>query len=60
VTFLFPKLKKVIKGTHFGDVEASKRAMTMKMKTIPGESFQESVNAWKKRMEKCIDLRETS
>jgi len=51
---LFPKLKEVIKGTHFGDIEATKRAMTMKPKVIPEESFLESINAWKKRMDKYI------
>jgi len=52
--FLFPKLQEVIKEAHFGDVEAIKRAVTVKLKEIPEESFQESINEWKKRMEKCI------
>jgi len=43
-----------MKGIHFGDVKAIKRATTMKLKVIPEESFQESINAWEKRMEKCI------
>jgi len=51
---LFPKLKKDIKETHFGDAKAIKRAVTMKLKAIPEESFQGSINAWKKRMKKCI------
>jgi len=51
---LFSKLKEVIKGTHFGDVEAIKSVETMKLKAIPEISFQEFTNAWKKRMEKCI------
>jgi len=51
---LFPKLKEVIKETHFGDIEAIKRAMTIKLKAIPEESFHGSINAWKKRMKKCI------
>ena len=54
--FLFLKLKEVIKGTHFGDVEAIRRTVTMKLKAIPKESFQGSIDAWKKRMEKCIRL----
>jgi len=40
---LFLKLKEIIKGTHFGDVEAIKRAVTMKLKAILEESFQESI-----------------
>ena len=43
--FLFLKLKEVIR-----------RTITMKLKAIPKESFQGSIDAWKKRMEKCIRL----
>jgi len=53
---LFLKLKEIIKGTHFGNVEAIKRAVTMKLKAIPEESFHESIYAWKQRMEKCIQF----
>ena len=54
--FLFPKVKEVIKGTNFGDVETIKRAVTMELKAIPKESFQRFIDASKKRMEKCITL----
>jgi len=37
--FLFPKLKEIIKGTNFGDVEAIKRAVTLKLNVIPEESL---------------------
>ncbi|XP_060761402.1 protein unc-13 homolog A [Neoarius graeffei] len=40
--FLFPKLKGVIKGPNFPDMETIKRAVTMELQRIPGESFQES------------------
>ena len=43
--FLFPKLKKVIKGTHFGDVKNIKRAVIIKLKAIPEETFQKSIDA---------------
>ena len=46
--FLFPKLKQVIKGTRFTDEEAIKRAMSYR------ESFQECMQAWRRRMEKCV------
>jgi len=52
--FLFPKLKEVIKGTHFGDAKAIKMAMTMKLKVISEETFQNSINACEIKMEKCI------
>ena len=56
VTFLFPKLKGIIKGTYFEDVEAVKRALMMELTGIPEESFQQCIEAWQRRMEKCIRL----
>ena len=44
--FLFPKLKKVIKGTRFQDSEAIKTAVTRELQAIPEESFQEWVEVW--------------
>src|SRR5580692_1661011 len=35
--FLFPKLKGVIKGTRFPDVDAIKRAVTTELRRIPAE-----------------------
>ena len=52
--FLFPKLKGIIKGTHFEGVEAIKRAVTMELRGIPEESFQQRMEAWQRRMEKCV------
>ena len=37
--FLFPKLKKVIKGTCFQNSEAIKIAVTRELRAIPEESF---------------------
>ena len=51
--FLFPKLKEVIKGTHFQDSEAIKTAMMRELQAIPQESFQECMEA-AQRLEKCI------
>ena len=53
VTFLFPKLKGIIKGTYFEDVEAVKRALMMELTGIPEESFQQCIEAWawQRRME---------
>ena len=54
--FLFPKLKGVIKGIRFPDVEAIKRAVTTELRRIPEEAFRECIEAWKKRMDKCVRL----
>ena len=54
--FLFPKLKGVIKGTRFPDVEAIQRAVTMEPRRIPEEAFRGCIEVWKKRMHKCVRL----
>ena len=45
ILFLFPKLKGIIKGTHFDGVEAIKRTITMELRGIPEESFQQCIEA---------------
>ena len=52
--FLFPKLKEAIKGTCFQDLEAIKTAVMRELRAIPEKSFQECVEAWQRRLEKCI------
>ena len=52
--FLFPKLKEVIKKTRFQDSEAFKTAVIRELRVISEESFQEWVEAWQRRLEKCI------
>ena len=52
--FLFPKLKEVIKGTRFQDSKAIKTVVMKELLVIPEESFQECVEAWQRRLEKCI------
>ena len=54
--FLFSKLKGVIKGTRFPDVEAIKRAVTTELRRIPEEALWGCIEAWKKRMDKCVRL----
>ena len=46
----------MIKGTQFPDVEAIKRAVTMELWWIPEEAFGGCIEAWKKRMDKCVRL----
>ena len=51
---LFLKLKEVIKETRLQDSEAIKTAVTRELRAIAKESFQECVEAWQRRLEKCI------
>ena len=52
--FLFPKLKKVIKGTRLQDSEAIKTAVARELRAILEESFQKSEKAWQRKLEKRI------
>ena len=52
--FLFPKLKKVIKRTCCQDSEAIKTAVTRELRAFVEKSFKEYVEAWQRRLEKCI------
>jgi len=51
---LFPRLKKVLKGTRFDSVAAIKGATTRAPKDIPVQAFQEANQAWQNRWKKCI------
>ena len=52
--FLFPKIKSVLKGTHFSDIDSIKKDATTEIKKIPENAFQECFESWKKRMHKCL------
>ena len=58
--FLFHKLKEVIYETRFQDSEAIKTAVTRELRAISEEPFQECMEAWQKRLEKCIRAQEDS
>lgn len=51
--FLF--LEGIIKGTHFEDMEAIKRARTMELMGIREESFKQCTGAWQRRMYRHIN-----
>ena len=42
--FLFPKIKSVLKGTHFSDIDSIKKAVTTELKKIPENAFQKFLN----------------
>ena len=46
--FFFPKIKSVLKGTHFSDIDSIKMAATMELKKIPKNTFQECFESWKR------------
>ena len=54
--FLFPKIKFVLKGTHFSDIGSIKMAATTELKKIPENAFQECFKLWKRRMHKHFQV----
>jgi len=53
--FLFPRVKKELKGKHWESVENIQRHVTSFLKAIPVEEFQSAFQAWQTRVRKCID-----
>ena len=45
--FLFPKIKSVLKRTHFSDIDSIKMAATTELKKIPENAFQGLLNPGK-------------
>ena len=45
---LFPKIKSVLKETHFSDIDSIKMAATAELKNIPKNAFQECFELWKR------------
>lgn len=53
--FLFPMIKKELKGHHFGTLEGAKEVRTRCFKKVPFDAFQGVFNAWEKRWSLCSD-----
>jgi hypothetical protein len=54
-TFLFPRMKKTLKGMRFSDVDGVKENTLTALKSISCQEFQSCFQQWKKRWDKCID-----
>jgi transposase len=46
--FLFPKIKEILKGRHFDDID-NIRNMTTALKAIPQNQFQNCFEGWTRR-----------
>ena len=51
---LFPKVKNVMRGEHFVDVDTIKRETTKPLKELTKEDMQHYFQEWEKRWTKCI------
>ena len=52
--FLFPRLKRHLKGRRFEDTEAIKVNATAQLRSISITDFQACFQAWKERWSKCV------
>ncbi|UYV70267.1 hypothetical protein LAZ67_7002330 [Cordylochernes scorpioides] len=53
--FLFPRLKREMKGKHWETVENIQHHVTTFLRSIPVEEFQGASQAWQTSLLKCID-----
>ena len=52
-SFLFPELKKVLKGKHFPDVEEVKQTMANALKGIKIDEFKHCFEQWES-LDRCV------
>ena len=52
--FLFPRLKKCLKGRHFGTLQNIQKTVTDLLKSIPASEFQHCYEEWEKRFQRCV------
>ena len=54
--FLFPKLKKHLKGIYFNDTNEAKQVAKTFLTKWSADYFKNGIKGWKHHLEKCIDL----
>jgi len=52
--FLFPKIKEILKGRYFDDIDDIRSNTTAALKTIPQNHFQNCLEGWTRRWHRCI------
>ena len=52
--FLFPKLKRTLKGRRFANIDEIKTESLKELNAIPKSEFRKCFEDWKKRWYKCI------
>jgi hypothetical protein len=52
--FLFQKIKEILKGRHFDDIDDIRSNMTAALKTIPQNQFQHCFEGWTAHWHQCI------
>jgi len=52
--FLFPKIKEILKGRDFDDIDDFRSKTTAALKTIPQNQFQNGFEGWTRLLHRCI------
>ena len=52
--FLFPKIKEILKGRHFGDIDDIRSNTMAVVKAIPQNQFQNCFEGWTRCWHRCI------
>ena len=52
--FLFPKIKEILKGRHFDDIDDIRINKMAALKAIPQNQFQNCFEGWTRRWHQCI------
>ena len=52
--FLFPKIKEILKGRHFDDIDDIRSNTTAALKAIPQNHLQNCFEGWTRRWHRCI------
>ena len=52
--FLFPKIKEILKGRHFDDIDDIRSNTAAALKAIPQNQFQNCFEGWTRRWQRCI------
>jgi hypothetical protein len=52
--FMFPRLKSIMKGASFADVEAIQERVTAVLRSIPKEAFADSYQKFYDRCQQCV------
>jgi len=52
--FLFPKIKEILKGRHFEDIDDIRINITAALKAIPQNQFQNLFEGWTRRWHRRI------
>ena len=52
--FMFPKIKEILKGRHFDDIDDIRNNTTAALKAIPQNQFQNYFEGWARRWHRYI------